>query len=140
MGSGGQNSPIGVVVHGHHRVTLDDTVLLWQILLCECLVVQISHASYFIPCGVQQRLKDQVRTMLSLESPIFLPMSSFIHLLVLSSPPLLDCMPGITRGMFWYRFVAVVESDVISVVYQVANGVFYEWEDGAFDKKIKRVL
>lgn len=29
--------PIGVVVHGHHRVSLDDAVLLGKVLLCECL-------------------------------------------------------------------------------------------------------
>jgi hypothetical protein len=29
--------PIRVVVHGHHRVALDNAVLLREVLLCECL-------------------------------------------------------------------------------------------------------
>jgi len=37
-------------------------------------------------------------TVWSLDSPIFLPMRSFIHFDVLSSPPL-DCRPGTTRGI-----------------------------------------
>jgi hypothetical protein len=31
--------PIGLVVHGHHGIGLDDAVLLGEILLCECLLV-----------------------------------------------------------------------------------------------------
>ena len=41
------------------------------------------------------------RCTVSLEfSPIFFPTSSFVHLFVLSSSPLLEVRPGTMRGIF----------------------------------------
>ena len=103
-------SPVRVVVHGRHLALLDDAVLLGQILLGKRLSVTQSCQHIwqsdrsFVCSFVHSSIKaEQVcvagRTVWSLESPIFLPMSSFIHCEVLSSPPF-DWRPGTTRGMF----------------------------------------
>ena len=86
------NLPVGVVIHGHHLAFLDDTVLLGQVLLCEGLLVWVL---------AWRSIEDdkEIRTVLSLLSPIFLPINWFIQFDVLSSPPLLPMIPGTTRGM-----------------------------------------
>lgn len=59
--------------------------------------------------------KDWDGRTVSLEvSPIFLPISWFIQLLVLSFSPLLDVRPGTTRGMLvvvWVGFLGWVSFD-----------------------------
>lgn len=77
------------MVHGCELALFHDAVLLWEILLRECL--------FTISTCVGEVGRKYQHTVLSLESPIFLPINSFIHCDVL--PSSLDWRPGTTRGI-----------------------------------------
>ena len=115
---------IGLVVHGAHGVGLEDTVLLGEVLFGEGL----RGGEYR---DEERKAYEEARTTSSWSSPIFLPISLFVHSSILS-PPLL-WSPGTTRGMLSADLVAKVRLRRVLCGRVVVGGV-----DGLVERRWAR--